>query len=388
MPALSTWWKSIDDLNDEQKGAFALNPHGSYVVFGPAGSGKTNLLLLRTEYLVKSGMANVVVLTFTSMLKQFLLAGGSTVAGFNPNRVKTIMAWQDDVLRKNGVQVDRNLGFAAKRLRLADELKQLYDAKPLLEKTIDCILVDEVQDCTAEEIALFRRAAKHVFFVGDARQQVYQERGLLEDLKKQVTPVELTLHYRNGQKICEAADEVAEQMGEKRTAGACNYIERLAPSSVSFFACKDADEQFDVMCARLKKELAAYPDELLGVIVPLRDDVADLVARFEASELADSIAKEEEPFDPFRPDARIIVTTVHSAKGLEFRTVHVPNAQTIGRHTSREMHVSYTAITRAKTTLSILSTGPLPMHLEPVRNLFAPPPAQVDLSALFTGSGR
>ena len=42
-----SWWKSKDELDNDQKAFIRLAPQGKHLLVGPPGSGKTNLLLLR-----------------------------------------------------------------------------------------------------------------------------------------------------------------------------------------------------------------------------------------------------------------------------------------------------------------------------------------------------
>lgn len=54
-----TWWLDITDLDDDQKSVIELPPTGNHLIIGPPGSGKTNLLLIRAEYLIRTGLPNV-----------------------------------------------------------------------------------------------------------------------------------------------------------------------------------------------------------------------------------------------------------------------------------------------------------------------------------------
>ncbi len=50
-----TWWVEEGQLDDDQRKVAELKSKGSYLIKGPPGSGKTNLLLLRAKYLTLGG---------------------------------------------------------------------------------------------------------------------------------------------------------------------------------------------------------------------------------------------------------------------------------------------------------------------------------------------
>src|SRR5579883_2748838 len=70
-----TWWVDINELDEDQKRVIALPGDGDYLLLGPAGSGKTNLLLLRGKYLYKRGEKNILVVVFTRTLQEFIVGG-------------------------------------------------------------------------------------------------------------------------------------------------------------------------------------------------------------------------------------------------------------------------------------------------------------------------
>ncbi len=55
-----TWWVEEGQLDDDQRKVAELKSKGSYLIKGPPGSGKTNLLLLRAKYLTLSTFASSV----------------------------------------------------------------------------------------------------------------------------------------------------------------------------------------------------------------------------------------------------------------------------------------------------------------------------------------
>jgi hypothetical protein len=94
---METWWRELRDLDEAQRDVIALPPEGSFLVNGPPGSGKTNLLLLRANYLTNSEHANLAIIVFTRTLQEFIRAGGS-LYDFDPDNVLTSRQFFDRLL--------------------------------------------------------------------------------------------------------------------------------------------------------------------------------------------------------------------------------------------------------------------------------------------------
>ncbi len=71
-----TWWVKQEQLDEGQKAVIDLPLDQSHLIVGPPGSGKTNLLLLRGSQLVRSNKPNVLILTFTRTLREFVASRG------------------------------------------------------------------------------------------------------------------------------------------------------------------------------------------------------------------------------------------------------------------------------------------------------------------------
>jgi superfamily I DNA and RNA helicase len=118
----------------------------------------------------------------------------------------------------------------------------------------------------------------------------------------------------------------------------------------------------------------------------LRQDVEYIGHKLLASEIGSScVVQSDKDYISFGPKTSICVCSLHAAKGLEFRTVHLVGGEGFPSFRDRQKRMSYTAITRAKTSLNLYSVNPLPGYLEQAVYDANPEPGPPDLDAVFTG---
>ena len=73
---MSLWWARRDQLDPEQIALIEQLPlRQSFLILGPPGCGKTNVLLRRAQLVRGQRMPNVLVLTFTRSLTEFVRTG-------------------------------------------------------------------------------------------------------------------------------------------------------------------------------------------------------------------------------------------------------------------------------------------------------------------------
>src|SRR5690348_15297209 len=103
---MSLWWARRDQLDREQVRMIEKLPlHGSHLILGPPGSGKTNVLLRRAQYVRTQGLANVLVLSFTRPLTEFVKTGcydDQRREIFPPALVSTIESWTRSLFKEHG----------------------------------------------------------------------------------------------------------------------------------------------------------------------------------------------------------------------------------------------------------------------------------------------
>lgn len=376
-----SWWLDITDLDEDQKSVIELPATGDYLILGPPGSGKTNLLLIRAEYLMRTNQPNLFVLMFNEPLHDFVVRGGVHY-DVPAAKIRKMLSWEIVLLRENGVPFEDlpEDDLDAKRKALAEKVLELLDSNPQLERHLECLLVDEVQDCLPEEVEVFFRSAKHVCFAGDNRQRIFSKQSVIPMIQERVKTIELNTHYRIGHEICRAADAIGNAAGFSSILDTCNYKE--SESKVQFFCCATDEEQIKKITEALTVQLTAYPEELLAVVGPRIQDRDFLRGQIEASELAPFIL-------PHRlsgsddPKQRIYLANLLEIKGLEFRTIHLALMQHISRLGENQKRIAYTAITRAKTTVSVYFTGKIPGYYEQAQVAVEPPKPRPPLEDLF-----
>lgn len=349
----SSWWKDLSQLDDEQKKVISLSDDADHLVVGPPGCGKTNLLLLRASYLHKKGTTNIKVLAFGRVLKEFI-ASGTAHYPFASDKVQTFMRWAYEVLSANGISIKEDDDFDKVRDQMFDKLGEVA-ALQKAEDIYDVILLDEAQDYSADEISIIRSFGERVFAVGDDNQRITSKTGALEKLTELgAEAATLHHHYRNGIKICRVADGIKNLIDDPKSMEATsNYDEAAYPSTVEVLGQLEMEAQVLEAVKRIKTQLQAYPGEMIGVLCPRAEDLKAVAERLAASEIAEEVQVQRAgSYTSIIAGRSVVVTTVQGAKGLEFRAVHLMAADKLKKFATQR-NLTYTAVTRAKTTLVV-----------------------------------
>jgi len=382
----STWWRGSNELDEDQLHIISLPLDDSALIMGPPGSGKTNLLLLRANYLYLAGQHNIVVLTFTRSLREFI-ASGANHYEFPISKVMTCREWQNSFLHQYGMHVTPSENFEKDRKAYISKMMHLTE-KLKLKNIYDAILLDEAQDYTPEEIRIFSKLTDRLICVADERQKIYNGEDSVDEIKACVGNTHtIRFHYRNGVNICRVADGIAMKWyGYRPLAETSNYDEKANPSTVDCVRCGSIEEQAALIVSRLGTQRLAFPEELIGILCPKKDTMNAIWNAIEASDHSEAaFLLHGNSNGAFSTNKNILVSTFHNAKGLEFRALHLASCEELKLFRNNR-HMAFTAVTRAKTALSIYHCEDLHGYFESAINSLGPAPDLPSIEAVFGGS--
>ena len=383
---MEAWWREQGDLDDDQLEVIGLPEDGSYLVLGPPGSGKTNLLLLRANYLNINFQPNLAIVVFTGPLREFIRSGADRY-DFDVNNVVTSASLFDRLLLEAGEHIPRTGDFRTDRMARLEAVNRVV-LTGRQDPIFDVLLVDEAQDFLQEEMTAFRNLTRDLFLVADSRQMIYETNSPIRNLEGIVErTLRLRFHYRNGPDICEVADAIGRTFssGYEPIVPTCNYDSSQFRASVNVIQGTQ-DAQIEELERRLELQRRTYPEGFLGIICPRSDDARMVARQLGKGPLAGLLCHQDsaEGYQQIQAGKPIWISTVHGAKGLEFRAVHFVSAEGAARVGPAQKRLAYTAVTRAKTALSVYHERHLPPYLASAVARFRPASDRpADIGAAF-----
>ena len=392
------------DLNDEQRAAVVADGETVIVSAGP-GSGKTRVLGARIAYLLDCGVDpdEILGLTFTrsaaaNIRAQVEAACGRSVAvhtfhGFAAKHVlkpgervateieaeATLQSLYRGATKRRGApsitkmisaiinreatndeSIDDDINQTMRVLlsRFADQgLVPTWDLLPRFPKRFETpisnVLIDERQDCTYLETSLVELIADRIFTVGDERQSIMGFRGGNGGINWSGQELALTKSFRFGPSIAQVANAVAADFGGAPIEGV-GESRVLAADRAAMLDALSMGLSVAVLC-RTHRDCELAAREIGDLAVHIRRDPMDALA-MDADRIGDAVAA-----------GKVVVCTVHGAKGREFDVVLVDDSifaacdsRATREVTEEEHRIKYVAVTRARRVLMLPETE---MHL-------------------------
>ena len=357
----NTWWVDEEELLDEQLEVLGEDLFKDLILSGPPGSGKTNLLLLRANHLIlASPDAEFYIICFTSLLQKFVRTGAGLYS-FPENRVITQRKLLEQLLGDHARLPKRKAGetYSERDAVLKSAICELMKTG-VGRNTYPVLFIDEAQDYSEEDLEIFKYFAKNLCCAADLRQGIYNTGSTGSPwLKTHPWGASITLqfHYRVAPAILEVADKImAGKFDHKSMLGTHQY--KGDPGDVEVVSGFKLPDQIEALIPKILKQLAVYPNQIIGILVPHRVQVKEVVEQLlTAADLAGVVTNAMDK--DFDPTFSVWVSTVHSSKGLEFRCTHVVAAEKFADFHEHERRVAFMAVTRAKTALTIYHETPL-----------------------------
>jgi len=379
------WWTKPEQMDEDQKRFVSLDADGRHLIVGPPGSGKTNLIVMRARYIHGCGLKNVLILTFTRALQDFIRTGLGEKKYLEQEQIQTFKRWALSHIQSYAPEqlatYTKSKDFEKDRQEIIKMLKvanQRLNGRNLY----DAVLVDEVQDLHIEEVNALMQISERITVAGDSKQMIYESGQTIPLLEKQgFVKTTLRYHYRIGTAISDVADKALQPENDAdRLRTNSNYNEGESQSRADLLGFANRQEQFDAMKKTIELQLRSYPDEDVGILVPLTTMVTELQGMFDKTPLAKSVAyhNDNSVEQSFQSGKRIHVIVLKSAKGTEFRAVHLYGLEELKfPQTRREL--LFMAITRAKTALTGYYSGKILKSVETAFAKAQTPPSLADL---------
>jgi len=334
---MSTWLVPRSELTVDQLRVVEASPTKHRLVFGLAGSGKTQVLVhraafLRERYSVQDNTFRIFILT--NVLRDYIRSGVAFL-GLPDAAVSTFDAWCVDFYQN---KISRSLPWnSTTRSPDFPKIRRLVlrflRANTNSQEPFSFVLVDEGQDLTNESFEILKLISRHVTVFADYLQQIYEGGAEIQNIADAlgVSPQKAFLlgTYRNSPDVAQLASYFisdrqrrAEYLSQVKSV----MCERERPL---LYVARDLDDEIDRLASIIQQR--QFKNQRVGIIVPTNRHVHGLTTGLGRRGIV--VEKAVPPpvktrgtaatfvqFDSMAPK----IASYHSAKGLTFDCVLMP----------------------------------------------------------------
>lgn len=416
----------ISNLDNSQRKVMTRKIDESIVVKGVAGSGKTNLALLRALQAMDYGTYAIVILT---VALRRMIAYGMEVFGLDKERIAYDWEWRNRGFAKTGdvyynsenpnyvylvndtdvlclVRAPKEIATYGLDFgdRVSDYLYCTYKRrsswfKPTTDKyhfdinnkekfiyipsgvlyspqesAIDYIIVDEAQDFSSEDIKkqFLSMATKSLSLFGDSAQQMNARGSSIENIAQSMgfNTYSLEFNYRMPISIAKVAQQITDKNinligNNRKDGGNTDYPNYPKPVVAKY---NDREEQLEAILNRIKTEDL----DDVAILVPDESDVMEVNTFLKNNGISTQVHYRTGKVAPFRTVNTLdfsnndlpCILTYYAAKGSEFDNVFIPFAD----NSLSSRNAFYVACTRSSRSLYILYSGQMTRFLFNVNN--------------------
>lgn len=176
---MKPWLISFSELTPEQKKIVQISPRKSILITGTPGSGKTQVLIHRAVFFLRShrvSSQNVRFFVSTDVMEEFI---GSEIEslGYSLEMVTTFDHWCRSFFLANisqdlpRVYIDGRIDYKKTRFAVLDALKKNKD----FQRSLEFALVDDGQELPPESFEVLSLAARYITVLSDPHQRTKEE---------------------------------------------------------------------------------------------------------------------------------------------------------------------------------------------------------------------
>lgn len=328
-------WMIIEsELDDDQIRVLNAVNDKSCIVSGCAGSGKSVLALIKAQRIQREKGEDYQIIVYTKALCNYMNAGRKEL-----------------------------------------DLKKQFDYHWLWKNKKGCpssdyLIVDEIQDFSKDEIMDFIHATKkNFFFFGDTAQSIYE--GLkttmpVENINDMLPQKAKTFELYRNYRLPKPVAKVVQYVGINLDGFDINTYQSRETAMPRFVQYDSLSQQIDAIAKMIKNGDASD----VGILVPHNEDVKTIHDMLNQRSINHELKYDDKndfhqsindlDFSTDNPK----VLTYHSAKGLQFGTVFLPDVEEKKEESGRK--ALYVAMTRTYRNLYVLYCGDLPFPLSEV----------------------
>jgi superfamily I DNA/RNA helicase len=318
----STWLIPRAELTREQLRAVELSPGENRVILGGPGSGKTQILLHRAQYLAnrfRCSPERYRVLVYTKVLKHYI-ESAFPLLDLPPENVLTFDDWCLQWHRANirgrvpWDAEEKRHDFAAIRRAVTERLIRMR------EPLFDFVLIDEGQDLEPEVFKLLRAISRHVTVCLDHKQQIYDHRSseamILEALGMRKRNINLLEGFRCSPYLVRLAAELIDDEEERE-----NFTNqaRIAPRQKETPLLRYTSGEDEIRWLEEVIRERQLVGDRIAILFPTQRKLYGYAKALRERGLELETQKELD-FGTSKPK----MITYYSAKGLTFDTVLMP----------------------------------------------------------------